>query len=236
VLAVPGAAVLVLLLWVRSRVPDPAEYEPASQPPPPSEGADASDAATSTRTPLPRLFWQYVAAIAVLSCGVASFPLLAFHAQTSGLLTDAQVPLVFALAMGVDGLSGPVVGRLYDRRGPAVLLAVPVAAAVSAVAFADSAALVWLGIAVWGVVNGVLDSTVKAVVATMLEAGSRAVAFGWLAFVRGLGLLVAGAALGFAYEISQATVVVVIVVANAVALAGLAVVLRRMAPSASVTG
>jgi MFS family permease len=230
VLAVPGVAVLVTLLWVRSRVPDPTEYEPESRKPSPPIDAPASDAAAAPapRPPLPALFWQYVMAIAVLSCGVASFPLLAYHAQTSGLLTDAQVPLVFALAMGVDGLSGPVVGRVYDRRGPTVLLAVPVAAIASAVAFADSALLVWIGVAVWGVVNGVLDSTVKAVVATMLEPGARAVGFGWLALVRGLGLLIAGAALGVAYDIGRSVVISLIVVANVVALAGLVAVLRRM--------
>jgi MFS family permease len=237
VLAVPGVAVLVMLLWVRSRVPDPAEYEPGSGEPSRPAAAPASDAAQSPppRAALPSLFWQYVMAIAVLSCGVASFPLIAYHAQTSGLLTDAQVPLVFALAMGVDGLSGPVVGRVYDRRGPAVLLAVPVAAIASAVAFTDSALLVWVGVAVWGIVNGVLDSTVKAVVATMLEPGSRAVAFGWLALVRGLGLLIAGAALGVAYDLGRTVVIAVIVLANAVAMAGLVSVLRRMrsVPSAS---
>jgi MFS family permease len=237
VLAVPGVAVLAMLFWVRSRVPDPTEYEPGSRPAAesapaaevsPSEGAEPTVPAAPPRVPLPAVFWQYVLAIAVLSCGVASFPLLAFHAQTTGLLTDAQVPLVFALAMGVDGLSGPVVGRLYDRRGPSVLLAVPVAAVASAVAFTDSAALVWIGIAVWGVVNGVLDSTVKAVVSTMLDAGSRAVAFGWLALVRGLGLLIAGAVLGVAYDVSRLSVVVIIVAANTLALVGLVSVLRRM--------
>lgn len=45
---------------------------------------------------------------------------MAFHAQTTGLLPDALVPVLFALAMAVDGLSGLVVGRIYDRRGPLV--------------------------------------------------------------------------------------------------------------------
>jgi MFS family permease len=138
------------------------------------------------------------------------------------------VPVVFAVAMAVDGLSGLIVGRIYDRRGPLVLLAVPVAAAVAAIAFGNTAALVWAGAAVWGVVNGVLDSTVKAVITELVPSGSRAVAFGWLALVRGLGLLVAGGILGAAYGIQPGATVVVIIVANAVAFAGLAWVLRRM--------
>ena len=160
--------------------------------------------------------------------GIASFPLLAYHAQTQGLLTPAQVPLLFALAMAVDGLSGLVMGRLYDRRGPTVLLAVPVAAGVSAIAFTDIAGLVWLGVAIWGVVNGVLDSTVKAVVTELVEPTGRSIAFGWLALARGLCLLLAGVVFGVAYDQSIILVIWLVLGVNAVALAVLAWVLARI--------
>ena len=237
VLAIPGVLVLAVLFWLRIRVPDPAAYETVSSPgaetaaPPPDPVAAPArprPAGGSQRPRLPRLLWQYVFAVALLSCGVASFPLLAFHAQTQQLLSAPEVPVLFAVAMLVDGLSGLLMGRVYDVRGPGVLLAVPVAAAASAVAFADNAALVWLGVAIWGVVNGVLDSTVKAVVTELVEPAGRSIAFGWLAFVRGLGLLVAGAVLGFAYDRSVTLVAVLIVAANAVALLALRRVLRRM--------
>ena len=239
VLIVPGVLVLALLFWLRHRVPDPAAYEteagetespvPTDRPDPavgnlPSE----AHAEGSARVALPPLLWQYVGAVALLSLGIASFPLLAFHAVTQGLLTPAQVPVVFALAMLVDGVSGLLMGRVYDRRGPKVLLVVPIAACVAAIAFTHNATLVWVGIAVWGVVNGVLDSTVKAVVTELVAPAERAVAFGWLAFVRGLGLLVAGGALGLAYDQSITLVVWLILGANAVALAALAWVLARL--------
>jgi MFS family permease len=177
---------------------------------------------------LPLLLWQYIGAIAVLSLGIASFPLLAFHAQTQGLLTLAQVPVLFALAMLVDGVSGLLMGRVYDRRGPRALLAVPVAAGVAAIAFTDNPTLVWVGVAVWGVVNGVLDSTAKAVVTELVGPSARSVAFGWLAFARGLGLLVSGVVLGLAYDQSTSLVVGLILGVNAVALAVLAWVLARV--------
>ena len=138
------------------------------------------------------------AAVAVLSLGVASFPLLAFHAQTKGLLTEAQIPVLFAAAMLVDGLSGLAMSRIYDRRGPKVLLVVPVAASAAAAAFTSNAAPIWVGVAIWDLVNGILDSTVKAVVTQVVPSTSRAAAFGWLAMVRGLGLLIASAVLGLA--------------------------------------
>ena len=227
VLLVPGIGVLAMLTWLRFRVPDPSVYEESARPvEPPEQGA--TQQAARAREALPARFWQYVAAVAVLSAGVASFPLLAFHAVRSGLLDDPQVPVLFAVAMLVDGASGLVMGRVYDRRGVRVLLAVPLAAAFSVVAFTDSVALVWIGVAVWGVVNGVLDSTVKAVVAEIVPGPSRSVAFGWLALVRGLGLLVAGGVLGAAYDTSRTLLTVLVLAANAVALVALAVVLRRI--------
>src|SRR5665647_2151080 len=135
---------------------------------------------------------------------------------------------VFAVAMAVDGFSGFLVGRLYVTYCPRVLLAVPVAAALSAMAFTTNLVLLWVGVAIWGVVNGVLDSTVKAVVSELVPSASRAPAFGWLALVRGLGLLVAGAALGVAYEHSPAWAIGLIVGINAIALVGLATILGRI--------
>ena len=226
VLVIPGLLALGVLAWICRRVPDPSSYE---QPPDEPESAPAQG-----RVRLPPSLWRYVAAVAVLSCGIASFPLLAFHAQTTGLVSAAQIPVLFALAMFVDGLSGLVMGRVYDRRGAHVLLVVPVAACAAAIAFSGNATLVWIGVAVWGLVNGVLDSTVKAVVAELVPGDARASAFGWLAFVRGVGLLVAGAVLGVAYDQSVSLAVTLIVVANVLALAGLWTVInpsrRRASP------
>jgi MFS family permease len=222
VLVVPGVLVLVLLAWLRHRVPDPSAYEVRDAPP-----ADEAHG----RVRLPPLLWRYVAAVAVLSCGVASFPLLAYHAQTRGLVSPAQIPLLFALAMLVDGLSGLVMGRVYDRRGAHVLLAVPVAACAAAIAFGANALLVWLGVAIWGVVNGVLDSTVKAVVTELVDRDARPSAFGWLALVRGVGLLIAGAVLGVAYDHSVTLTITLIIAANVVALAGLWSVISRVRPA-----
>ncbi|AFM17020.1 Major Facilitator Superfamily transporter [Mycolicibacterium chubuense NBB4] len=231
VLIIPGLLVLLLLGWLRFRVPDPRGYEEEDQPDtttPASPDAAAAPLPTAASRRLPTRFWQYVATIGVLSCGVAAFPLLAFHAQRSGLFSDAQVPILFAVAMAVDGAAGLIFGRVYDKRGPQVLLAVPVAAACAAIAFTDNVTAVWVGVAVWGIVNGVLDSTVKAVVTELVPANIRAIAFGWLALLRGVALLIAGALLGAAYDVSPHVTIAVILVANGISFFALLAVLRRI--------
>ncbi len=109
-----------------------------------------------------------------------------------------------------------------------MLLAVPIAASAAAIAFTHSAVLIWVGVAIWGVVNGVLDSTIKAVVTQLVAATSRAAAFGWLALVRGIGLLVAGGVLGLAYDHSIGLVSGLIIGANVIALSILWSVLGRI--------
>ncbi len=227
VLVAPGIVVLAVLAWLRRRVPDPASYEPARPDTAVPVASDGSTGRSLHRQPLPPLLWRYVGAVAVLSCGIASFPLLAFHAVTDGLLTEAQVPVLFAVAMLVDGLAGLLTGRVYDRRGPNVLLLVPVAASFAAVGFAANPLLVWVGVAIWGVVNGILDSTIKAVVTRLVPPEVRATAFGWLALVRGVGLLLAGGLLGLAYDYSTSLVIGIILTANAVAVVGLWSVLQH---------
>lgn len=227
VLIVPGVLVLILLGWLRFRVPDPRSYEEDAI----REATESDAGSSAVPKRLPARFWHYVITIGVLSCGVASFPLLAFHAQRTGLLSDAQVPVLFAVAMAVDGAAGLVMGRVYDKRGPVTLVAVPIAAAFSAIAFTGDRTLVWIGVAVWGIVNGVLDSTVKSVVTELVPANTRAVAFGWLALLRGVALLIAGGLLGAVYDISPAYTMALIVVANVIALAGLVPILRRIQPA-----
>ena len=233
VLIVPGVVVLGLLFWLRHRVPDPLVYEVqavVAHAPAPHDSGESSEghAHGSARVALPLLLWQYIGTIGLLSLGIASFPLLAFHALTQHLLTSAQVPLLFALAMMVDGLSGLLMGRFYDRLGPQVLLVVPVAAGVAAIAFTQNATLIWVGVAVWGLVHGVMDSTVKAVVTGLVVPASRSIAFGWLALVRGFGLLAAGASLGFAYDQSISVAIWLILIVNTAAMAVLVWVLARL--------
>ena len=250
ILVLPGIIVMALLFWLRRRVPDPAAYEvgapasapevspqPSAQPSPqlpaPRAGGSAGGGVSTrpARTALPPVIWQYIGTVALLSLGIASFPLLAYHAQTQGLLSSAQVPVLFALAMLVDGLSGLLTGRFYDaldERGPWVLLIVPLAGGLSAIAFTSSATLIWVGVAIWGAVNGVLDSTVKAVVTQFVVPAGRSIAFGWLAFARGLGLLLSGVILGVAYDRSITLVIWLILGVNAVAAMVLAWVLARL--------
>ena len=71
---------------------------------------------------LPGVFWTYVAAAGVLACGFVDFPLLAYHFQKTGVVRPAIIPLLYAGAMGVNGLTALILGRLFDRHGIVILV------------------------------------------------------------------------------------------------------------------
>ncbi|MFC9460041.1 MFS transporter [Streptomyces sp. NPDC056983] len=215
VLAVPGVAVLALLVWLRRQVPDPAAYERAVAPrrEQPRPGAR-----------LPRDFWVYASFTAATMTGFATFGVLSFHLVARGLVPTAAVPLLYAAAMAVDALAALATGWVYDRVGPRVLIVLPVlSAAVPALAFTDSLAPVVLGALVWGAATGVQESTLRAVVADLVAPGRRATAYGVFAAVVGVAAFAGGALTGVLYDTSIPWLIVVVAAIQAAAVLLLAV-------------
>ena len=107
------------------------------------------------------------------------------------------MPLVYALGMAVAALAALATGDAFDRWGPRTLVAVPpLVALVPLLVFSDGLTVVLLGIGIWGVANGIQDSSVKAYVADLVPSGRRATAYGVFAAVQGIGAIAGGALAG----------------------------------------
>jgi MFS family permease len=223
VLAVPGAVALVVLALLRRAVPRPEAYESGPARPASSAGGAAS------RWRFSRRFWGYGVFTALTMLGYATFAVLAFHLQVRHVLPSYQIPIVYAVAMGVDALAALGSGWVYDRIGLRGLIVLPVLAAVVPVlSFSTSAGLVWLGAVVWGAAMGVHESTMKAAVADLVPADRRGTGYGVFTTVYGLAWLAGAAVIGVLYGVSVGAVVVFVVVVQAVALAAfLPLVLRQ---------
>ncbi len=226
-LAVPGAVAMVLLLTVRRRVPDPSAYDgppAASVPTVPSPGGAR----------LPGAFHAFAGACALLTLGLMTFGVISFHLVHDGLVGAAVVPVVYAAAMAVEAVTALGTGWAYDRAGPRLLLGLPVlVAAVPALVFAPTLSVVMVGVLLWGCVTGVLDSTVKALVAELVPSTRLATAYGTFAAAMGVAALAGGGLAGWLYDGGVTDLVLVVAVAQAGALVLLAGVLRgRRTPEA----
>ncbi len=205
-LAIPALLAVAVLLIAARIYPDPARFEPH----------DSAAAATAS---LPRIFWIYVAAAGLLAAGFVDFPLIAFHFQKTSLLAPGAVPVFYAVAMGVEGLSALLFGRLFDRIGVAALLAgVLMSAAASPLVFLGSFYPALAGMALWGAGMGAQQTPLRAKIAALVPPARRGAAYGIFNTVYGLLWFAGSAAVGILYGRSLAAVVAFSVTAQLTAI------------------
>ena len=229
VLAIPAAAALALLVWLRRRVQDPAGGRPV-----PSAatggGVDIAGAADAAGHPPPLLtgsFALFAVAGFFWSAGLVAFGVISFHLTTTVAVPVAVVPLLYAAAMAAAALGALATGVLYDRAGAAVLLALPLLiAAVPVLALAPGAGLVLAGVLVWGVATGIQDSTVKALIADLVPELRQGTAYGVFAAFQGAGALAGGALYGALFD-SRPLLVAAVAVLQLSAFVVILVILRK---------
>src|SRR5204862_1366556 len=146
-------------------------------------------------------YWLYMCGGAFVAAGLVSFELISFHFSTTDSVTREWIPLLFALAMGVDGISGLIFGRLFDKVGmPVVYLAIFLSSLFAPLVFFGTLPLAIAGMVLWGIGFGAQDSLFKSIIAGMLPEGRRNLAFGLYYTGYGTGWLVGSVTTGFLYE------------------------------------
>jgi len=192
-LAVPAIAALVCLVVARSV----RASQPKSQP------------AVPTQAKLPRVFWWYVAAAGLLALGFIDFPLLAYHFQKTSVTKPEFIPLLYALAMGLGGLTALLFGRLFDRFGIAVMVpAILVSLLALPLGFLGGALGALLSVACWATGIGAQDALLRPGIAQVVSMNKRGSAFGALNGVFGVLWFLGSAAMGVLYDYSIIALVV----------------------------
>src|SRR5258708_33512973 len=144
-LGVPAAAAFIALMFARAARPN------RGTPPP-----------TPHVIRFPGVFWIYVMAAGFLALGFVDFGLLAYHFQQSSLVKPEVIPLLFAGAMGVNGLTALVFGRLFDRFGIQIIgLGIVVSLLALPFGFLDGATVVYLSVASWATGTGAAGPTFR---------------------------------------------------------------------------
>ena len=192
----------------------------------PEPGDVAARAGDVNSADLPRVFWIYLAGAALVAAGFADFSLMAFHFERTGAVSQAWIPVFYAVAMGSSGLGSLAFGRLFDRVGIVVLLPVTAGTALFAPlvfltargsgSAGDVAALI--GVGLWGIGMGVHESIMAAAVAEMVPPQRIASAYGLFNLGYGLAWFAGSALIGFLYDRSIPALIAVSVVLELAAL------------------
>jgi predicted MFS family arabinose efflux permease len=203
-LAIPAAAALVMLMAARGVSP-----VDVSAPPPRDESPK-----------LPRVFWTYVIAAGLLAAGFADFPLIAFHFESTKLVSAASIPLLYAVAMAVNGITAPAFGKLFDKFGLPVLsagilislMAPPLSFLGGSFFYTKAAA--FAGVACWGAGMGAMDAMLRAGISRVVSMNKRGRAFGAFNAVFGVMWFAGSWTMGALYEHSLAALVALAIAAQ----------------------
>jgi len=214
VLAIPAVLALIVLAVARLTYPQSQDLEPSG---------------VGRTTHLRSTFWLYLAGVACIALGFADFPLAAFHMKATAVVPDTWIPLIYAGAMGVDALSALVIGRLYDRQGlRSIMLIVAVSAWSAPLVFLSGRVSLVLGMILWGVGMGALESTIRAVVADLVHRDRRATAYGVFNAGFGIAWFCGSALMGILYDHSLLSLAIFSVAAQIASLPLLRMVDKRL--------
>lgn len=217
ILAVPAVLTLALLGLARLRYPRPADLA-------------AGEPRDVRPRGLPRTFWLYLAAVALVGAGFADYSLMAYHFERAGTVPDAWIPVAYALAMGVGGLGSLAIGRLFDRVGLGILVPLTLVAALFApLVFLGNLVAAMVGTALWGLGMGVHESIMAAAVADMVPVDRRGSAYGLFNTGFGLAWFLGSALMGALYDRSIPALVAFSVLVQVAAIPLLLGVRRRPA-------
>jgi MFS-type transporter involved in bile tolerance (Atg22 family) len=191
-LALPAGGAFIALLFARWARPN--EGTPPAQP---------------SRKELPKVFWIYVGAAGLLALGFVDFPLLAFHFQKNALTRPEVIPLLYAGAMGVNGLTALIFGRMFDRYGiQIIVLGIVVSLLALPFGFLDGTAGVYISVACWAVGLGAQDATLRSGISQVVSMNKRGTAFGAFNAAYGILWFLGSVTMGFLYDFSLLALVV----------------------------
>ena len=218
VLVIPGAITLILLLFTWRKFPDPERFEPE-----PEEHVPFR---------MKKSFVLYIAGISCFAFGFIDYSLIIMHvsnvyaglasdlAQTSALVTEGTLPLLYAGAMLVDAIAAVVFGYLYDKIGVKALMISTLLSSVFAIFVfsAHSVPMLLIGIALWGIGMGAQESILKAVVTSIVPKDSRATGYGIFECSFGVFWFLGSWIMGVLYDLSIPAMVAVSVIAQLLAI------------------
>jgi MFS family permease len=195
-LAVPALLTLLVLLGAWRQYPHPHRLEIRERPPE-AQG-------------LPRVFWIYLAGMALIAAAYVDYPLIAYHFGRAGIMAPVWIPILYAVAMATEAASALVLGRLFDRIGlRTVIFATALTAVFPPLVFLGGVAFAVLGMVLWGLGMAAQESVVKAAITGMVAPNRRASAYGLFDTAFGLAWMLGSAALGLLYDRSIGGLVIV---------------------------
>ena len=128
------------------------------------------------------------------------------------------VPLLYAGAMGLNGLTALIFGRLFDRFGiQVIVLGIIVSLLALPFGFLGGASGVYASVACWAIGLGAQDATLRSGISQVVSMNKRGTAFGSFNAAYGVLWFAGSVTMGILYDFSLVALVVFGIAAQLVA-------------------
>jgi len=225
---IPFGLLLLCIFFAHRAVPNP-------------EVLEVTPAKIQESDKLSKIFWIYTIFTFITTLGYANFALVGFHLKARQVLTDAQIPLFYAFAMGVDAIAALSIGKIYDifkdrsgneNAGLTTLIVIPLfSLLIPGLVFSTKSSLVFAGVIIWGLVMGCHETIMKSAIADLTPIKKRGTGYGIFNFVYGLAIFIGSALIGLLYEKSIGIVISVSIGIEIVAIAAFFVLRKEVLTS-----
>ena len=191
---IPAILTIIFLLIARIKVPKPELLE--------DDHTEKEELSALPQKLSPK-FWRYMLFSFLSVLGFANFQLIAYHLKVNAVITDTQIPLFYAIAMGVDAVAALIIGKIYDKTGLKVLGLLPlITIPIAFAAFTHSFNWVLVSVVLWGVAMAIHETIMRAAIADIVTAKRRAFAYGIFYTAYGLAWFLGSTSIGYLYQIS----------------------------------
>lgn len=154
-------------------------------------------------------YWLYLIAVSLIAAGFADYPLIAFHFQKTSQVSTEMIPILYAIAMGVDAIAALVLGRYFDKFGMKTLVISTILSMLFApLVFMGNLVTAIIGMICWGVGMAAQESVMRAVLANILPAAKRATGFGVFNATFGVFWFLGSFLMGWLYDVSVTWLIV----------------------------
>ncbi len=194
--------------------------------PTPSELEEDKKSVQSTK--LTKDFWLYSLFTFVTTIGFIHFAIFGYHLKVNAIVSDTQIPFLYAIAMIVDAFFAILIGKVYDKlkfrmnnehAGLYSLILIPfLSAALLPMMFSSQMMLIYLAVIFWGIVMGSHETIMKAAIADLTSIQKRGTGYGIFNVTYGLGLFVGSALAGYFYEFSISLMITIFICIEVLAL------------------
>ena len=175
-----------------------------------------------------KVFWLYTVFSFVTTFGFVNFALIGYHLKVQGIFSDAYIPLLYAIAMGIDAGMALVIGKTYDslknkwkndNAGLFLLLVIPLLTMfIPLLAFSMNYEFIIISVVIWGMVMGTHETIMKSAIADITPLKKRGTGYGIFSTFYGLAVFGGSVMVGLLYDFSIPLLIIITIAVEIIAL------------------